>query len=485
MITAQEIATAVTHADWLALRPIAIVAITALIVVVLELFSGKAGLQRFSAILCGIAGLSVAGVDALAQYHVPYTAFHGAFISDGFTVVFEGIIIVATILSLLLCYSYERRIGAAGSIALMLWSACGAMVMVGAANLMTIFLGLEILSLGLYALCGLAHRATAREAALKYLILSSLASAVMLYGMALWFGCTGSIAISSLLTPPVNNGLYPVALGLFFVGIAFKLGLVPFHVWMPDVFEGAPLPVTAFMSVVTKAGVLAVLARIIYTALPSSLSHVLLAPLWVVVVASMIIGNLAALAQINMKRLLAYSGIAQVAYIVAAFAGGTAYGLRYGIFYLAAYLFMNLGAFAVLALLSDENDEGARLVAYAGLGRRRPIVAAAMSFFLLGLAGLPPTAGFMGKILLLASSVNAGYTWLAGALILGTAISLYAYGKVIRAMYAPIRHEGVSVGVAGALVSPLPWIAVAICAIAVLIFAFYPLVPSAVLPLIN
>jgi NADH-quinone oxidoreductase subunit N len=199
----------------------------------------------------------------------------------------------------------------------------------------------------------------------------------------------------------------------------------------------------------------------------------------------MLVGNLGALAQTNLKRLLAYSGIAQVGYIVAAFAGGTAYGLRYGVFYLAAYLFMNLGVFAVIALLSREDDEGARLAAYAGLGKQQPILAGVLSFFLIGLAGLPPTAGFLGKILILASSVNAGYAWLAVTLIIGTAISIYAYFKIIRVMYVPTRHGGGGEAVLVQTVSPIPWVAVVGCAIAVFAFGVYPFVPSAILPLIK
>lgn len=486
MITPEAIAQAFTLGDWFALRPLIIVAATALVILVCDIIAGKRGLSRLLTIVIGCCGLILAGIDVLAQFRVPFAAFGGAFFADGLAVVFQGIIILATLLSLLLFYAFEKRTGAAGAAALMLWSACGALLMAGAGNLLTIFLGLELLSLGLYALCALAQRATAREAALKYFILSSLASAVMLYGMALLYGCTGSVALSAILSaPPGSMPLHTIAMGLFFIGVAFKLGLAPFHIWMPDVFEGAPLPVTAFMSVVTKAGMLAVLARITYTAVPSAYMHELLLPLWCIAGLSMLIGNFGALAQTNVKRLLAYSGIAQIGYVVAAFAGGTAYGLRYGMFYLAAYLFMNLGAFAVIALLSDENDEGARLVSYAGLGRTRPVLAAAMSFFLIGLAGLPPTAGFLGKILLLSSAVNAGYTWLAALLIIGTAISIYAYFKIIRMMYAPTRRDGVSAGVVAATVAPMPWVAVAVCAVAVFAFGLYPAWPSAVLPMIK
>jgi NADH-quinone oxidoreductase subunit N len=204
--------------------------------------------------------------------------------------------------------------------------------------------------------------------------------------------------------------------------------------------------------------------------------------MWTVAALSMIVGNLAALTQVDMKRLLAYSGIAQVGYIVAAFAGQTALGLRYAIFYFAAYTFMNLGAFAVVALMTKDPDGTVGIGSFAGLAHRRPWLAAAMTFFLLGLAGLPPTAGFTGKILILASSVAAGYWWLSVMLIAGTAISVYVYFKMVRAMFvavdsAHVRDERST--------NPLPWISVGVCAAAIFAFGIYPLAPSDVLPLVK
>jgi NADH-quinone oxidoreductase subunit N len=266
------------------------------------------------------------------------------------------------------------------------------------------------------------------------------------------------------------------------VGLAFKLSLVPFHAWTPDVYEGAPLPITAFMSVATKAGTLAVLARFAYAALPSERAAALLAPLWVLAALSMVIGNLGALAQTDMKRLLAYSGIAQVGYIVTALAGTTALGLRYAILYLAGYMFMNLGAFAVVALMARDGDAVVGLPRFAGLAHRRPWLAAAMTFFLIGLAGLPPTIGFTGKILILAASVGAGYAWLAGVLILGTAISAYVYFKIVRVMFATVDAAHVRDERSA---NALPWVAVAICAAATFALGLVPFTPSNVLPLVK
>ncbi len=469
-------------ADYAALLPWFVVAIVPLLILFVDLFFKDASAARRGvAVGLAIVGLVVAGALAAGQYPHEYAAFGGAFVQGGFSIVFSEIVIVATIATLLLSIGVGRSDQVAGTTALLLWSASGAMLMAGAANLMIVFLGLELLSLALYCLCAISVRSTARESALKYLILSSMASGFLLYGSALLFGATGSVAFAVLATAPVTPVL-AVGAGLFLVGLAFKLSLVPFHAWTPDVYEGAPLPVTAFMSVVTKAGTLAVLARFAYAALPSDHAAAILAPLWVLAALSMLIGNLGALAQTDMKRLLAYSGIAQVGYIVTAFAGTTALGLRYAILYLAGYTAMNLGAFAVVALMARDGDAVVGLPRFAGLAYRRPWLAAAMTFFLIGLAGLPPTIGFTGKILILAATVGAGYAWLAGILILGTAISAYVYFKIVRVMFARadlahVRDERSS--------NPLPWIAVTVCVVVTFALGLVPYTPSNVLPLVK
>ena len=472
----------VTTADWYAVAPLAIVAIAALVVLVADLFAPK-HVNRYVAIAIGMIGIVVAAIDCGGAYGHDYSAFGGAFIVGGFSVVFQEIVLIAALGSIVLYGAIGDRERIAGAVALLLWSASGAMLMAGAGNLMTIFLGIELLSLALYCLCGLADRATARESAFKYLILSSVASGFMLYGMAMLFGASGSVALADLTNPALaSNPLLWIGAGLFLVGISFKLSLVPFHAWSPDVYEGAPLPVTAFMSVATKAGTLAVFARFIYAALPSGVAAKLLLPVWIIAAISMIAGNVGMLAQHDLKRLLAYSGIAQVGYILAALAGGSPLGMRYAIFYLAAYTFMNLGAFAVAALLSDDGEQGSRLANYRGLAQKSPFAAAMMTCFLLALAGLPPTAGFLGKILILSTSVSTGYAWLGIALIIGTAISLYAYAKVIRAMYE--RNEHAHTHAAHPFV-PLAWASAVVCFVVVIALTFYPLTPSNVLPLVR
>ncbi len=469
-------------ADYVALLPAFLVAVVPLLMLFVDLFfRGQGTVRRSVAVGIAIAGLVAAGAILAEQYPHDYAAFGGAFIQGGFSIVFSEIVIVATIATLLLSVGVGRDDQVAGTTSLVLWSASGAMLMAGAANLMAVFLGLELLSLALYCLCAMSPRRTARESALKYLILSSMASGFLLYGSALLFGATASVAFAAL-THATVTPLLALGAGLFLVGIAFKLSLVPFHAWTPDVYEGAPLPVTAFMSIATKAGTLAVLARFAYAALPADRASAILAPLWVLAALSMLVGNLAALSQTDMKRLLAYSGIAQVGYIVTAFAGQTTLGLRYAILYLAGYMFMNLGAFAVVALMARDGDAIVGLSRFAGLAHRRPWLAAAMTFFLIGLAGLPPTIGFTGKILILTTTVSAGYAWLAGILIAGTAISAYVYFKIVRTMFAPpgaghVRDEHPR--------NALPWVAVAVCAVATFALGLVPLTPSNILPLVK
>ncbi|MGB8909817.1 MAG: NADH-quinone oxidoreductase subunit N [Candidatus Cybelea sp.] len=470
-----------THADWSAIVPVSIVAIAALAVLIADLFSGKRD-RRYLSIGIALLGAIIAGDFAAHQYAHHHDAFFGGFIVGGFATVFQEIILIAAAGSIVLYGAIGPPQRIAGMTAIMLWSACGAMLMAGAANLMMIFLGLELLSLGLYALCGAVERKTARESALKYLILSSTAAGFLLFGSALLFGATGSVRLADFVNPALaSSPLFWVGAGMFLIGLVFKLSLVPFHTWTPDVFQGAPLPVTAFMSVATKAGALAVFARFIYAALPSGTGERLLLPIWIVAGISMIAGNAGMLAQNDLKRLLGYSGVAQVGYILVALAGLTPIGLRYALYYLTAYAFMNLGAFAIAAAISGEGEEGASMASYRGLGRRRPWLAAAMTVFLLALAGVPPTAGFLGKILILSSSIASGYLWLAVLLIVGTAISLYAYAKVVWVMYA--REEGEHHGLTPFV--PLAWASAAICAVAVVAMAFYPLTPSNVLPLVR
>jgi NADH-quinone oxidoreductase subunit N len=463
----------VPAADWAAVLPLCVLGVTGIVVLLADLIA-RTYAPRYLAIAIGAVGTVATGVLCMQQYGEQYSAFRGGFLVEPSTVLFEAIVLLATLGSIVLFGAIGQPRHVAAAVTLMLWSATGAMLMAGAGSLMTVFLGLELLSLALYTLCGMSDRAGARESALKYLILSSTASAFLLYGMALLFGATGSVALAALTNPSLaGDPLAWIGLGLFFVGIAFKLSLVPFHTWVPDVFEGAPLPVTAFMSVATKAGVLGVFARIVLTSLPPNDANALLLPMWVIAGISMIAGNVGMFAQTDLKRMLAYSGIAQLGYVLAALAGGTVQGLDAAVYYFAAYSLMNLGAFAVAAMLSSDREEGALIANYAGLGYRRPWLAFAMTVFLLAMAGLPPTAGFLGKIFILRSTVETGYTWLGALLVIGTAISLYAYGRIVRLMYSREPHHVYD----PKPFAPLAAVSAAVCAVAVIVLTFYPFVP--------
>ena len=486
-MTVSPITNPYTALDWSAVVPLFIVGGAAVVVLLADLLVRKA--NGWISIGLGMLGLVAAGVYAATSVYAPggfgagHDAFNGGFMLGGFATVMQEIIVIASLYTLTIVRANRKPERLGGSIALLLWATAGAMLMAGAANLMTVFLGLELLSLALYCLCAIGDRPASRESGLKYLILSSTASGFLLFGMALLFGASGQMTFAALTSPALaHDPLYWLGGGLFLIGIAFKLSLVPFHVWSPDVYEGAPLPVTAYMSVVTKVGTLAVLARFIFTAYAAGTGNDLLMPLYVIAGISMIAGNVAMLGQSDLKRLLAYSGIAQAAYIVAALAGGTAFGVRYAIYYLVAYTFMNLGAFAIAAMISGESEEGSHLASYRGLGHRKPVLAAAMTFFLLALAGFPPTAGFLGKILILWTNVNAGFAWLAGLLIAGTAISLFAYFKIVRAMYERPSKETAPLAAAPL---PLAFVGVAVGAAAIAVMTFYPLTPSSVLPLVK
>jgi NADH-quinone oxidoreductase subunit N len=264
--------------------------------------------------------------------------------------------------------------------------------------------------------------------------------------------------------------LFITGFTLFIVGVGFKLALAPFHVWTPDVYEGSPIAITAFMAVAVKAATFSVLARFVYVVFGHDVPA--LAPLWAIAILSMIVGNVGAIAQTNLKRLLAYSSIAQAGYVVLALAGVTGSGLSTMVFYLAAYAFMNLGAFAVIALVGDGSESVAAIDSYRGMFWRRPWVAACMTVFMFSLAGIPATAGFIGKVLLLGQAIAAGPWGIAMAvvLVLGTLVSFYVYFKVVWAMFSPLE-DGASSPAGNALV---PWIAVAAGVAGVILMGVLP-----------
>jgi NADH-quinone oxidoreductase subunit N len=324
----------------------------------------------------------------------------------------------------------------------------------------------------LYILAGTGlGRTASHEAALKYVLLGSLASGFLIYGSALLYGASGGIALTDIARGAASPSLlFVTGFALFVVGVGFKLALAPFHVWTPDVYEGSPLAVTAFMAVAVKVATFSVLARFVYAVFGHDSNA--LWPLWMLAILSMIVGNTGAIRQTNLKRLLAYSSIAQAGYIVLALAGVTGPGLATMLFYLAAYAFMNLGAFAIIALIGDGGEGAAELEAYRGLFWRRPWLAVWMTVFMFSLAGIPATAGFVGKVLLLGQALTAGAWGIAMAvtLIAGTLVSFYVYFKVVWAMFAPLDEKAPQA--TGNNLAP--WIAVAAGAAGVIVMGILP-----------
>ena len=377
-------------------------------------------------------------------------AYHRFATGDFFALFFEVLFASLGILTVALSHTYLRRRGLLESefYILIMAAVIGMMVLGSATSLVTVFLGLEILSLALYILSGFARTDfRAQEAAAKYLLVGGFASAFVLYGMALVYGAAGTTVIpdiaKNLTSSAASNPMLILGILLMGVGFAFKVSAAPFHMWTPDVYQGAPIPVTAFMSVGTKAAAFAMIVRVFASGLPH------LAPEWqtllaFVAAASMVWGNLMAIAQSSLKRLLAYSGIAQAGYVLIGVVAGGSNGLAAVLYYLFVYMFMNFGAFAVLTLLAGPDGDRDRFADLEGLGRRNPVLAVAMTIFMLSLAGFPPSVGFFGKLFLFTAGVSAGYLWLVVLAVLMSVVSVFYYVRVLVPIWSPsTRLDGV------------------------------------------
>jgi len=361
-------------------------------------------------------------------------------ILDRYSVFYFGLILAATFVVSLLCYGYlkihaERR---EELYVLLTVAALGSMVLVASSHFVSFFLGLEILSVALYGLA--AYLATYRrsvEAGIKYLILAGSSSAFLLFGMALIYAQLGTMElarIATLVTTIPNNPLILVGLVLIITGIGFKLGVVPFHLWTPDVYQGASAPVTAFIATVSKGAIFALLLRYFYSSGAQSIRPVFVV-FAIVAIASMIVGNLLALLQNNVKRILAYSSIAHMGYLLVAFEAGGSMASRAIAFYLVAYFITTLGAFGVITVLSDTERDADALVDYRGLFWRRPVLASIFTVMLLSLAGIPLTAGFLAKFYVVAAGVSGAAWVLVFVLVTSSVIGLFYYLRVLVTMY--------------------------------------------------
>ena len=370
-------------------------------------------------------------------------AFSGMLIVDGYATFFRGLVIVVGILSVFSAYQYLSREHANQGeyYALLLFSVVGQCVMVAANELIMIFIGLEISSIATYVLAGyLRDDRRNNESALKYFLLGSFATAFLLYGIAWIYGLTGHTNLEEIRaalishTPAASPALIGTAAALMFVGFAFKVSAVPFQIWAPDVYQGAPAPVTLFMSAGPKAAAFAVFVRVFTTALGP------ITPrwepfVWSSALATMFVGNFAALMQTNVKRLLAYSSIAHAGYIMVAIAAANQLGIEAVMFYLAAYALMNIGAFAVVTHFSRRGEKYVDVDDLAGLGWKQPVTAALFSIFLLSLIGVPLTGGFFGKFYIFKAALDANLVWLAVLGLLNSAVGAYYYLRIIVVMY--------------------------------------------------
>jgi NADH-quinone oxidoreductase subunit N len=425
-------------AEWKVIAPFSVVIVFAMGILLYETFSGDPE-DVETPLWLSILGVAGALLATLVFWDPGTHAFDGTLALDGIALFANVVCGLTVVLTLLMAPSYLAVIGVhiREFYPLMLFTLGGMMIMGAARDLVVLFLGIELMSIPAYVLAGI-HRRDPRsgEASLKYFVLGAFATAFLLYGIALFWGTTGTTSYAGITAAiPTAPGVAVLgAVALLVVALGFKVGMVPFHFWAPDVYQGAPTVVTALMTVGIKAAAIIATARFFVLALaPVQVDWAIV--FWWVAALTMTLGNVVAIAQNNVKRMLAYSSIAHAGYLTAAIAAGTPRGGAAALFYLLAYAFMNLGAFAVVMAVGAKGDPNELMSDYAGLGRRRPLLAAAMLLFLLSLMGIPPLVGFAAKLYIVEALVSAGCVGLAVLLMLTSIISGYYYLRVIMEMF--------------------------------------------------
>ncbi len=423
-------------ADYVRILPEIVLSIFGLIVMFLEpLLDEETGQKVLGliALLGALVGLGATWFMAQS----PGMAFWNMVRVDGFSVFFHVLMIAIAAIVILSSYEYMavQRIRAGEYYALILFGAVGMVLMSSAVELVLIFIALEISSISSYVLAGFRRReASSAEASLKYFLLGSFATAFFLYGVAMMFGATGSTNIDRL-AAVLQSGPMPllayVAVALMFVGLGFKVAAAPFHIWTPDVYEGSPSPVVGFMSTAPKAAAFAVLLRVVFVINVPGIFWMV----WVAAALSMTLGNLGAMVQDNVKRLLAYSSIAHAGYMLAAFAAAPKLGISAAMFYTASYAAMNLGAFAVVSHFAGAGERYVTLEDYEGLGRSSPLLAATLTIFLLSLIGIPMTGGFFAKFYVFSATVKSNLIWLTIIGVINSGVGAYYYLRIIVRMY--------------------------------------------------
>ncbi len=430
------------HIDWAGLSPLLAVFAGALVVLMLGLVVSRAARETAVPALSIVTLLAAIGLS-VSQWGEREDLIAGALRLDELTLIMTILFCIAGIAAVLLSWRHvaPREASHGEYHALLLTSIAGMIVLVAAQNLVSVFLGLELLSIPLYVLCATEmRRASSLESGLKYLVVGSLGSATLLYGLAFLYGATGSTDFAGIANALGGDGelvsdpLLLTGIALTIVGLAFKASVAPFHQWTPDVYEGAPTPITAFMAVATKAAAFGVMLRLFDVALIEA-SYDWAPPLAVLAAITIVVGNVGALGQSSLKRLLAYSSVAQAGYMLAGVVVANRLGMQATVFYIAVYLVMNLAAFAVIVARERETPLGDEIASLNGIGATRPLLAWPMTIAMLALAGFPVTAGFIGKFYLIEATVDGGYTWLAVFIVVGSMISLAYYLKVIAAIW--------------------------------------------------
>ncbi len=398
-----------------------------------------------------IVGLIVPAIFSIALWGTNETSFGGALVIDHFSVFFKLFFLAIAALILLSSTDYARRFAAFRGeyYAMLLLATAGMMLMASTRELISIYVALELTSISLYVLAGFLKDTKSSEAGLKYLLLGAVSSAVLLYGMALVFGLTGTTHLQEIAAAISAGGLLNspallMGIVLLVAGFGFKIAAVPFQMWVPDVYEGAPTPVTAYLSVASKAAGFAVILRVFYEALgPASVDWGMIFA--VLAAITMTVGNVVAIAQKNIKRMLGYSSIAQAGYLMVGLAAVSSTGSSALVFFLGCYAFTNLGAFIAIIAISDKIDSD-EIADYSGMIRRAPLLALALALCLISLTGIPATAGFMAKIYIFSAGVNSGLLWLVIIAVINSVISAFYYLRVVRVMFlgAPVSEERVS-----------------------------------------
>jgi NADH-quinone oxidoreductase subunit N len=457
--------------DWIALLPLLLTSALGLLLLGAGLFTDDDEVLGWGALV----GLGITWIVTALLIGQHATAFNDTFVLDAYAVFFDLLLLGVAILVVLMSMGYveELGMGCGEYYALVFFALAGMIVMASAVDLVVIFLGLEMMSISVYILAGAWRTQTrSNEASMKYFLLGAFATGFLLYGIALVYGATGATRldlIANKIDSALDHRLLLAGVVMLLIAFGFKVAAVPFHMWTPDVYEGAPTSITALMAVGVKSAGFAAFARVFlhtFALLHADLSMLL----WVLAAATMTVGNVLALAQHNIKRMLAYSSIAHAGYILVALTAGGPVGGAAALFYLLAYAWMNLGAFGVVLALGRHGEPHEEIDDYAGLGFRSPLLGAAMAIFMLSLTGIPPLAGFAGKLYIFTAAVSEGYLALAVIAVLNSVISTAYYMRVLVVMFMTAG----TVEVVGAGRRPYLFTAIVFSALVTVLLGVFP-----------